>query len=211
MIGVYGGSFDPVHLGHVATATEAGEFAGCDHVLMVPAALSPGKQSPGASDDQRLAMLGLAIMDIPLLQVESCELDRQGNSYTVETLEYLKRQSDETLLLILGSDAFLSLPGWYRWRDLFELAHILVARRPGVAIEPGVELKEQLETRWIDQPAVFKQESQGKVLAVSLSQHPISSTTIKQQLLMGHGLQEMAPKLPNGVERYIASQQLYLE
>ena len=211
MIGIYGGSFDPVHLGHIATAREAGEITGCDRVLMVPVALSPGKQLPGASADQRLAMLNLAIADIGLLQIETCELERQGSSYTIETLEYLKQQSDETLLLIMGSDAFLSLPGWNRWQELFELAHILVAGRPGVAIEPGVELEQQLNGRWIDQPAAFKDYPHGKVLAVNLSQHPMSSTIIKQQLVEGRGLQGISPTLPNGVGRYIASQQLYLE
>ncbi|MBL4622692.1 MAG: nicotinate-nucleotide adenylyltransferase [Immundisolibacteraceae bacterium] len=211
MIGVYGGSFDPVHQGHIATAREAGELAGCSQVLMIPAALSPGKKLPGASADQRLDMLGLATAEIPLLQIDRCELDRKGSSYTVETLEFLKHRSSETLLLIVGSDTFLGLPEWFRWREIFDLAHLLVAQRPGVAIEPGDELKEQLTGRWIDRPGDFQRCSSGKILAVGLSQHPISSTTIKQQLFMRSGLQEISSELPNGVEHYIASHQLYLE
>ena len=211
MIGIYGGSFDPVHLGHIVTAREAGEISGCDRVLMIPAARSPGKKSPGAGAEDRLAMLNLAIAEIPLLQVDTCELDRQGSSYTVETLEFLKQRSAEKLLLIVGGDAFLSLPSWLRWREIFDLAHIVVAKRPGVALEPGDELSEQLKGRWIGQPSGFQANAAGNVLAVSLSQHPISSTNIRQQLKTGHGQQQIGPKLPNGVARYIATHQLYLE
>ncbi|MEL0081693.1 MAG: nicotinate-nicotinamide nucleotide adenylyltransferase, partial [Gammaproteobacteria bacterium] len=82
MIGVYGGSFDPVHEGHLGTASEAGEITGCDRVLMIPAALSPGKSAPKVSGQQRLEMLQLALADRPGLQVDGCEINREGPSYT---------------------------------------------------------------------------------------------------------------------------------
>jgi len=133
-IGVFGGTFDPVHVGHLAIAQAALEAAGLDRVVFVLARRSPLKdQGPVASEADRLAMLVLATKDEPRFSVSCVELDREGPSYTVDTLEALQPTGD--LVLILGSDALADLPRWRSPERIRELATILVARRPG-APEP---------------------------------------------------------------------------
>ncbi len=133
-IGVFGGTFDPVHVGHLAIAQAALETAGLDRVVFVPARRSPLKDSePVAGEADRLAMLVLATKDEPRFSVSSVELDREGPSYTVDTLEALRPTGD--LFLILGSDALADLAKWRSPERIKELASLLVARRPG-APEP---------------------------------------------------------------------------
>lgn len=133
-IGVFGGTFDPVHVGHLAIAQAALDTAGLDRVVFVPARRSPLKdREPAASAADRLAMLVLATKDEPRFSVSRVELDREGPSYTVDTLEALRPTGD--LFLILGSDALADLAKWRSPERIRELAKILVARRPG-APEP---------------------------------------------------------------------------
>jgi len=133
-VGVFGGTFDPVHVGHLAIAQAALDTAGLDQIVFVPARRSPLKeQSPVASEADRLAMLVLATKDEPRFAVSRVELDRDGPSYTVDTLEALRPTGE--LFLILGSDALADLAKWRSPERIRELAKILVARRPG-APEP---------------------------------------------------------------------------
>lgn len=207
MIGVYGGSFDPVHEGHLGTASEASELAGCDRVLMIPAALSPGKLAPRASAQQRMEMLQLAVADWPGLQADPCELEREGLSYTVETLRLLRQREADSLVLILGSDAFLGLEQWYCWQELFELAHILVAGRPGVACQPQGALAEEYARRRVVDPGRMQTCDAGLVYEARLTQYPISSTVIRQQL-RNH---DSPSGLPRAVADYISALNLYLD
>ena len=134
-LGVFGGTFDPVHVGHLAIAEAALESAKLDRVVFVPARRSPLKQrEPSATADDRLAMLEAATKGEPRFTVSRVELDRDGPSYTVDTLESLRH--DGELFLILGSDALADLSRWRSPERIRELATILVARRPG-APEPG--------------------------------------------------------------------------
>ena len=133
-IGVFGGTFDPVHVGHLAIAQAALETAGLDRVVFVPAKRSPLKEAaPAASEADRLAMLQVATKDEPRFVVSRVELEREGPSYTVDTLEALRTEGE--LFLILGSDALADLGRWRSPERIRSLAKILVARRPG-APEP---------------------------------------------------------------------------
>src|SRR6267143_5929702 len=133
-IGVFGGTFDPVHVGHLAIAQAALDTAGLDRVVFVPARRSPLKDAaPVASEADRFAMLQAATRDEPRFVVSRAELDREGVSYTVDTLEAMKSEGD--LFLILGSDALSDLERWRAPDRIRELATILVAARPG-APEP---------------------------------------------------------------------------
>jgi nicotinate-nucleotide adenylyltransferase len=133
-IGVFGGTFDPVHVGHLAIAQAALDSAKLDRVVFVPARRSPLKdRGPFASEEDRLAMLEAAVKDEPRFAVSRVELDRPGPSYTVDTLEALKGEG--TLFLILGSDALADLAKWRSPERIRALASLLVARRPG-APEP---------------------------------------------------------------------------
>jgi len=207
LIGVYGGTFDPVHEGHLGTATEAGELAGCERVLMIPAAEPPGKAVPRATGQQRYEMLRLALADWPTLQLEGCELTRSGPSYTVDTLRMLREREEGCLLLILGSDAFLNLSAWYCWQEIFQLAHILVAGRPGVPCEPTGELAREFTARRILDPAQFSRQDSGLILESVLTQYPLSSTQIRAELARG----ALPVGLPKAVADYINTLNLYTE
>ncbi len=133
-VGVFGGTFDPVHIGHLAIALAALDSVPLDRVIFVPARRSPLKdRDPVASARERVAMLEAAIADEPRFQVSMVELERDGPSYTIDTLESLRREGE--LFLILGSDALAGLPRWRTPERIRELATILVAARPG-APEP---------------------------------------------------------------------------
>jgi nicotinate-nucleotide adenylyltransferase len=133
-VGVFGGTFDPIHVGHLAIAQAALDTASLDRVIFVPARRSPLKdRAPAASEEDRLAMLEAAVREEPRFAVSRVEMDRPGPSYTVETLEALKSEGD--LFLILGSDALADLDRWRSPERIRALATLLVARRPG-APEP---------------------------------------------------------------------------
>ena len=207
MIGVYGGSFDPVHEGHLGTAREAGELAGCDHVLMIPAAISPGKPQAKVTAQQRLEMLQLAVSGRSGLRADGCELERDGPSYTVDTLRMLRQRESGSLLLILGSDTFLHLEKWHRWQELFELTHILVAGRPGVSCRPEGALAEQFSRRRVSDVMQLQSADKGLMLEVVLTQYPVSSTRIRADLNEG----KLPVGLPTIVADYINDFNLYLD
>jgi len=205
LIGVYGGTFDPVHEGHLGTAREAAELAGCGRVLMIPAAVPPGKIVPRASAQQRLEMLRLAVADQPRLQADGCELERAGPSFTVKTLQMLRQRESESLLLILGSDAFLNLEQWWCWRELFQLAHILVAGRPGTVCKPEGALAEEIAPRQVASAQQLQLSGHGRVLETVLTQYPVSSTRIRAELSQG----KRPAGLPAAVADYINDFNLY--
>lgn len=205
MLGIYGGSFDPVHLGHLATASEAGQLTGCDRVLMVPAAISPGKEAPRVCADERLEMLRIAVAEWPGLDIEPCELHRAGPSFTVDTLRLLRQRESQPLLLIIGADAFLGLEKWRHWRELFQLAHLFVAARPDVEWRLSPKLAAEYEQRLVEEPAELAIADQGLIMHQALRQYPLSSTRIRQQLSLGHPVEGV----PEKVLAYIRKQRLY--
>src|SRR5215471_14021932 len=131
---ILGGTFDPVHYGHLRVAEEIRKRLAVE-VSLVPAKDPPHRGPPGASAADRLQMLALGREEFPELGIDPRELERPGKSYTVLTLEELRAASAaRPLALLVGADAFLGLPSWHRWRALFDLAHIVVATRPGAAL-----------------------------------------------------------------------------
>lgn len=132
MLGIFGGTFDPVHYGHLRAALEVREIFRLEQVRLIPNFSPPHRGEPSASSAQRLAMLRLATADLPCVMIDTRELERAGPSYMVDTLQSLRGDFPErTLLLCIGVDAFNSLTGWHRWRELFDHAHIVVLTRPG--------------------------------------------------------------------------------
>ena len=130
-IGVFGGTFDPVHFGHLRTAYELLVRLELAEVRFVPCAVAPHRRQPITDSATRVRMLEAAIADVPEFVIDTRELERAGPSYTVDTLESLRTEyPDEALCLLLGMDAFLGLPGWHEWERLLDLAHIVVANRP---------------------------------------------------------------------------------
>ena len=195
-LAIFGGTFDPVHLGHLCVAWEASELLNAE-VLMMPSGIPPHRPPPIAGADQRVAMLKVALRDQSRLVLDARELTRSGPSYTVDTLTELRaEQGDRPLVLLLGADAFAGLPGWQRWRELFALAHIGVLSRPGEKLGLPDVLKDEAGPRWVDDPAALRSLPSGKLIALSVTPLEISATRIRELLAAGR---EPRYQLPSGL------------
>ena len=195
-LAVFGGTFDPIHLGHLCVAWEASELLDAD-VLMMPSGVPPHRPPPIASADQRAAMMQVALRDQSRLTLDSRELTRSGPSYTVDTMAELRAaQGDRPLVLLLGADAFAGLPGWHGWRRLFELAHIGVLSRPGEQVALPEVLKDEAGPRWVADPATLRSWPSGKLIALSVTPLEISATRIRELIAAGR---EPRYQLPSGL------------
>ncbi len=210
--GILGGTFDPVHLGHVALARAALAGLPIAEVLWLPSG-SPGhRTAPVAGARDRLAMLRLATAGDARYRVDESELDRGEATYTVHTLTRLRAQlgRQQPLLLLLGSDSFLSLPTWLRWRELFDLAHIAVAGRPGHlpgAVGPAPELAAEIERRKVP-PAQLAASAAGRIAYFDMPPTDISASAVRAGLAAGRDMRDL---LPAAVLAYIEAHHLYTE
>lgn len=209
-IGVFGGTFDPVHFGHLRSALELLEQLSLQHILLIPSAVPPHRDVPYATAEQRLAMLRLAVEGQPGLLVDEREIRRTGPSYMIDTLDSLRAELGETpLCLILGVDAFLGLPGWHKWQKLLELAHIVVAHRPGWQLDksrmPQI-LQQAVQGRWVTDGQALCSKPAGSVLLQGVTQLDISATEIRERIAEGKSANYL---LPAQVWQYIQKQDLY--
>jgi len=202
-----GGTFDPVHYGHLRSATELKRRLGFDEVRLLPCGEPPHRQQPQAEAQHRWKMLLLALQEFPELMADDREVQRPGPSYSVETLESLRRElgASCTLCLVIGMDAFLGLSKWHRWRELTQLAHLVVIARPGYRLpESGPEVElirdcSEAARDWVAQPA-------GAVIIEELQPHDISATGIRGLLAGSHF---PAGSMPQAVLDYIDEHALY--
>jgi len=213
-IGVLGGTFDPIHYGHLRFASDVRAALGLAHVLMIPAGVPPHRASPVASPEQRLEMTRLACSEFPGLVADGREVERAGPSYTVDTLESLHEQDrGRPLALLLGVDAFMGLAGWHRWERLFTLAHLVVVERPGTAFDPDAlapQLRMQWERRVATDPSRLSRQLAGAIVCVPVAPQPISASAIRAALAQGAaGRAQVASLLPPAVLTYIDRNQLY--
>ncbi len=205
---LYGGTFVPVHAGHLAVARAARAALAAD-VAFLPAADPPHRPAPGASALQRARMLDLAITGEPGLRVDRRELGRSGPSYTVDTLRELRAETgpDVPLAWLVGADAFRGLPTWQDWQDLLDLAHFVVAVRPGHDLETlPSELATACEGRWREDPAALAAAPAGGLYRLAMPLHPASATELRQRLRTGQG---DGGWLAPTVKDYIAVRGLY--
>ncbi len=210
-LGLFGGTFDPVHLGHLRLAEEAREALGLASVRWIPAGQPPHRGAPRLSGAHRLAMVRLAVAGNPAFQVDGAEVESTGPSYTVTTLECLRQElgPEQPLVLLLGADAFAGLPGWHRWQALLGLAHLVVLHRPGYALAASAlapELGQLLAARQTGDPARLAGAPAGAILALPMTQLDISATHIRQLLAAGRSARYL---LPPAVLDYIDQHQLY--
>ena len=212
-IAILGGTFDPVHRGHLHFADEVRKALALSEVRLVPAADPPHRGAPNASAKDRVAMLDLAVRDFPGLVVDTREIARGGKSYTVDTLEELRAEHpDAPLWLLLGADQFRSLPTWHRWRALFDTAHVVVIPRPGVSLDAALPaaLAAELAARRTDDPRDLRAEPAGSIYVQPVTPHATSSTAIRAALARGErDPVAMAGLLPPAVLAYIESNGLY--
>lgn len=209
MLGIYGGTFDPVHYGHLRTAVEVKEALELDELRFLPCRLPPHRGSPGAGPELRARMLDLALHEAgPGFAVDRRELERAGPSYMVDTLASLRREAPErALCLIVGLDAFGGFPSWHRWRELFDLAHIAVMRRPG-SQEPewARELAGIVRERKAENLRDLDASLAGLILFVEVTQLAISATGIRRLIAEGKSPRFL---LPDSVLALIGAHRLY--
>ena len=205
--------FDPVHYGHLRFADEVQTALAPLEVRLVPASDPPHRGATRASAADRIAMLKLALAEFPALGIDTREIERGGKSYTVDTLASLRHEEPQRpLLLLVGADAFHGFPKWHRWRQLFDLAHVVVVPRPGVDLETALPapLAEQWHARRTDNARVLRERTAGSIYVQPVSAHAISSTDIRAALHSGGQRPvEIAGLLPASVLAYIDSKQLY--
>lgn len=213
-LGLFGGTFDPLHVAHLRLALEAREELDLAEVCFIPAGRPPLREAPHCTAAHRLAMVERAVADAPGCSVDASEVlnstDNQTPSYTVDTLKRHRLLQGERrpLVLILGADAFSRLEAWQRWRELFELAHIAVATRPGHDLKVGAgdtALDREFVARHgqIDDLA---SSPAGKIVSFAITALEISATDIRRRLARGLGVRYL---VPDAVLDYIESHQIY--
>jgi len=194
LIGILGGTFDPIHYGHLRSALDIMQQAGLSEVRFIPNRLPPHRDAPKLSDQQRAELVQLAILDRSEFVFDDRELQRDGPSYMVDTLQSLKDDfPDSTLCLIMGMDAFNGLPQWHRWQSILELCHIIVTSRPGADL-PSFALKAPFSQNINNAPESLLQRSSGQILLQSVTQLDISASQIRNYLSLGQSTQYLLPE-----------------
>ena len=200
-MGVFGGTFDPVHYGHLRTAFELFQALALAEIRFLPAGNPPHRERPVASTEVRLAMVAAAIAGARGFVLDDRETRRSGPSYTVETLEYLRGEfPDRSLCLLIGMDAFLGLPKWHQWRDILSLAHVVVAHRPGWRAPTQGPLGELLVDRGTGLVRDLHEDKAGRILIHAVTQLEISSTEVRQLIEAGRDPRYL---MPDGVRQII--------
>lgn len=209
----YGGSFDPVHNGHLAVAKAARDVFAAE-VLMLPAGDPPHKDITHADAEQRVAMLALALANVTDIALDRRELHRAGPSYTVDTLRELRDEwgPRTPIAWLIGADSLLQLHTWHRWRELFDFAHILCVQRPGSQLDAqrlrtaAPEVLAQINGRWLPPAALVEAATGGFALLPLPQLRPESSSELRRRIASGHEWQSWVPP---PVAAYIVRQGLY--
>ncbi len=186
-IGIYGGTFDPVHFGHLRPALEVCETLDLKQIRFIPSCIPPHRDSPDTSVENRLLMLEKAIASEKRFVVDQLEIKRQGNSYTIDTLKSLKNSFPyQPLCLILGLDAFLKINSWYRWKEFMSFCHFVVTKRPDSQFDCieswPFEIQNLFEKHQVTDHSVLHTLLQGKIYFMHVTQLPISSSLIRHKL-----------------------------
>lgn len=192
-LAIFGGTFDPVHLGHLSVAWEASELLDAE-VRLMPASVPPHRPPPIATAQQRVAMLRAALQRQSRLTLDTRELERSGPSYTIDTLAELRaEQGERPLVLLIGADAFAGLPSWHRWRELFDVAHVGVLSRPGVEAALPDDLLQLTADRRVDDVSALRDTAAGSLIELTVTPLEISATRIRELLAAGRDPRYLLP------------------
>jgi nicotinate-nucleotide adenylyltransferase len=208
-IGIFGGTFDPIHFGHLRTALELQQRLSLQEVRFVPSADPPHRDAAPTAGALRLDMVAAAVAGESAFVVDDREFRREGPSYSVDTLSAIRGENpDASLCLLMGMDSFLGLPSWYHWEEIIELSHIVVAHRPGWHVPDEGPLGGLLATCGTDQVVSLRDAAYGRVFVMPVTQLEISATELRT--LLGRGLD---PKflLPDRVRKMIIESGCYAQ
>lgn len=211
-IGILGGTFDPIHYGHLRLAEEMLELANLSKICFIPTGMPPHRDAPQVPAQHRSAMVQLAITDQPAFVLDDREVRRLSPCYTVDTLRELRAELGiaQPLCLLMGGDAFLQLHTWHEWEQLFELAHIVVGYRPGFTLEERIhgateDLQKNYHVRLCAADGLSQQPC-GGIAELAIPKLEISATDIRRRVAEGRTIRYL---LPNAVADYIHQHHLY--
>lgn len=204
---LYGGTFDPVHSGHLDVLADVTEILGPDHVHVVLSARPPHRDKPLATVEARQAMLELAMEGRQNVTVDSLEIDRAGPSYTLWTLRRLRSiRPGSAIAMLIGADSLSGLDGWYRGTELTAYCHLVVFSRPGYQIE----VPTRLQDRVVDTPGMLRESESGRLFLLEIGDYDVSASEIRDAL-SGEGRKDLlgSGALPAAVATYIDQERLY--
>jgi len=194
LIGILGGTFDPIHYGHLRPALDIMQQVGLSEVRFIPNRIPPHRDAPVLTNQQRVELVQLAISDTDHFVLDERELQRNGPSYMVDTLQSLKDNfPDDTLCLIMGMDAFSGLPQWHRWQSILKLCHLIITTRPGTEL-PSFAAQPPIAACVTEQPQSLLQRPAGQILLQSVTQLDISASQIRRYLSTGQSTQYLLPE-----------------
>lgn len=210
-IGLFGGTFDPIHLGHLRLAEELGAATGCAEVRFIPAGTPPHRAAPVATPAQRQAMIKLAIADNPRFVLDPRELTRTDPCYAIQTLEAIRQDVgvNTPLVFMIGADAFLGLPSWQRWTELLNFAHFAVAHRPGFGLNDTdlpAELRALYQRAARHDPATLASAPAGMICHVSITPLGIAARDLRAACGCGASVRYLVPE---AVRDYLTREALY--
>ena len=214
-LGIFGGTFDPVHLGHLRLAEEAADALNLPRIRWIPAGQPALRETPRIGAWQRLDMVRLAVAGNPRFELDAAEVEAEQTSYTVPTLERLRQDhvcgTQRPLVLLVGADAFAGMHGWHRWESLFDLAHVAVAHRPGYAVDAeylAPALAEVFCQRFSPDPGMLAKAPAGCIATFAMTPLDISATKIRTLLSKHMSARYL---VPDGVLAHIQNHDFYTE
>lgn len=207
-IALFGGTFNPVHFGHLKIAQEMADLLQVEQMRLLPCSIPPHREAPEVGAKQRLAMLDLALDSQSALEADDTELNRAGPSYTIDTLKLVRREIGQTvpLFLCLGMDVLTTLNTWHCWQLLLDYCHIAVSPRPGWAEPEKGNLASWIDQHRLDNLTEVKKTSHGHIYFCDLMMLELSSTAIRENVKRGESISSMTP---DAVVNYIKQHQLY--
>jgi nicotinate-nucleotide adenylyltransferase len=206
-IGILGGTFDPIHFGHLRLALELHQAFDLESIQLIPCFQPVHRKQPVASPEERLSMVKRAIASEPALEVDDCEIKRKGPSYTIDTLIELRKKNPQSpFCILIGIDAFLGFTSWHRWQDILDQAHLIVAHRPHYHLPHTGIVAKLMRDRLTEDTNIIHKKMQGCILLHPITALEVSATDIRKQIAMGKNPRYL---LPDNVYEFIKKRGIY--
>lgn len=206
-LGIFGGTFNPIHVGHLRVAEEVRETLDIDRIVFVPSSIPPHKDlGDNVEGAMRLEIVRMSIRDNPRFEVSSYEVDRPGSSYSIRTIEHFRETTGTTPFFILGQDAFNEILTWYHAEELFDLAHFAVMSRPGSARPPLEEVLGPVTGRYRKTQRGYMNETGNEILFVDVTSYGISSSRIRELCRQGRSIRYLVTE---AAREYIIKERIY--